>query len=144
MTKTKKTMKTNELIAIFMEFTKDSEELYLIDDYTLRGEDEYQATYVDEMKYKYSWDWLMPVVKKCYDTNNVTCGECGNINHADENDDEIVCKICLHSSERTDFPGLYIEYVDKTLIRGITRGLLDGDIEKTFIAVIEFIKYTRL
>ena len=63
-------MKTNELIAIFMEFTKDSEELYLIDDYTLRGEDEYQATYVDEMKYKYSWDWLMPVISKCRDNSD--------------------------------------------------------------------------
>ena len=137
-------MKTNELIAIFMGFIKDSEELYLIDDYTLRGEDEYQATYVDEMKYKYSWDWLMPVVKKCYDINNVTCSECGNINHVDENDDEIECTICGFTAEHSDFPDIYIGYVDENLVGDITHGLVDCDIEKTFIAVIEFIKYTRL
>ena len=57
-------MNDNKLIAEFMGFTKDSKELYLIDDYTLRSEDEYQATYVDEMKFHTSWDWLMPVVEK--------------------------------------------------------------------------------
>ena len=59
-------MNDNKLIAEFMGFTKDSKELYLIDDYTLRSEDEYQATYVDEMKFHTSWDWLMPVVEKCF------------------------------------------------------------------------------
>ena len=55
-------MKDNKLIAEFMGFTKDSKDLYLIDDYNLRSEDEYQATYVHEMKFHTSWDWLMPVV----------------------------------------------------------------------------------
>ena len=59
-------MKDNKLIAEFMGFTKDSKDLYLIDDYSLRGEDEYQATYVSEMKYHTSWDWLRPVVEKCF------------------------------------------------------------------------------
>ena len=57
-------MKDNKLIAEFMGFTKDSKDLYLIDDYSLRGEDEYQATYVSEMKFHTSWDWLMPVMAK--------------------------------------------------------------------------------
>jgi hypothetical protein len=57
----------NELIAEFMGFTKDSKDLYLIDDYSLRGEDEYQATYVSEMKFNTSWDWLMPVTEKISD-----------------------------------------------------------------------------
>tara|TARA_R110000822_G_scaffold129554_6_gene265746 strand:+ start:1103 stop:1375 length:273 start_codon:yes stop_codon:yes gene_type:complete len=57
-------MKDNKLIAEFMGFTKDSKDLYLIDDYNLRGEDEYQATYVSEMKFHTSWDWLMPVMAK--------------------------------------------------------------------------------
>ena len=60
-------MNDNKLIAEFMGFTKDSKELYLIDDYTLRSEDEYQATYVDEMKFHTSWDWLMPVVLRLLD-----------------------------------------------------------------------------
>jgi hypothetical protein len=50
-----------------MGFTKDSKDLYLIDDYSLRGEDEYQATYVSEMKFNTSWDWLMPVTEKISD-----------------------------------------------------------------------------
>ena len=57
-------MKDNKLIAEFMGFTKDSKDLYLIDDYNLRGEDEYQATYVSEMKFHTSWDWLMPVANE--------------------------------------------------------------------------------
>jgi|TARA_R110000782_G_scaffold117475_1_gene207868 hypothetical protein len=60
----------NKLIAEFMGFTKDSKDLYLIDDYNLRGEDEYQATYVSEMKFHTSWDWLMPVVAKCRNESN--------------------------------------------------------------------------
>ena len=66
------TQENNKLIAEFMGFTKDSKELYLIDDYTLRSEDEYQATYVDEMKFHTSWDWLMPVHKKCMFTKQFT------------------------------------------------------------------------
>tara|TARA_R110000803_G_scaffold53933_1_gene110503 strand:- start:172 stop:513 length:342 start_codon:yes stop_codon:yes gene_type:complete len=57
-------MKDNKIIAEFMGFTKDSKDLYLIDDYNLRSEDEYQATYVGEMKFHTSWDWLMPVVER--------------------------------------------------------------------------------
>ena len=66
----------NKLIAEFMGFTKDSKDLYLIDDYNLRGEDEYQATYVSEMKFHTSWDWLMPVVEKIgYLAHNYGDGE---------------------------------------------------------------------
>ena len=54
----------NKIIAEFMGFTKDSKDLYLIDDYNLRGEDEYQATYISEMKFNTSWSWLMPVIEK--------------------------------------------------------------------------------
>lgn len=50
------------MIAEFMGFIKDDENLYLINDYRLRSESEYQATYVSEMKFHISWDWLMPVV----------------------------------------------------------------------------------
>jgi hypothetical protein len=57
-------MKDNKLIAEFMGFTKDSEDLYLIDNYNLRSEDEYQATYISEMKFHTSWDWLIPVIQK--------------------------------------------------------------------------------
>ena len=57
-------MKDNKIIAEFMGFTKDSKDLYLIDDYNLRSEDEYQATYVHEMKFHTSWDWLMPVIEE--------------------------------------------------------------------------------
>jgi hypothetical protein len=53
---------TNKLIAEFMGYTKDTDELYLIDDYNIRSEEEYQATYVSEMKFHKSWKWLMPVV----------------------------------------------------------------------------------
>ena len=55
-----------------MGFNKDSEDLYLIDDYNLRGENEFQATYVNEMKFNSSWDWLMPVIKKCFQTGDDT------------------------------------------------------------------------
>ena len=65
-------MKNNILIAEFMGFNKDSEDLYLIDDYNLRGENEFQATYVNEMKFNSSWDWLMPVIKKCFQTGDDT------------------------------------------------------------------------
>ena len=58
----------NKLIAEFMGFTKDSENLYLIDDYSLRSDGEHQATYVNEMKFHSSWEWLMPVVEKIEET----------------------------------------------------------------------------
>ena len=57
-------MKNNILIAEFMDFKKDSDGLYLIDDYSLRADNEFQATYINEMKYSSSWDWLMPVINK--------------------------------------------------------------------------------
>ena len=57
-------MKDNKLIAEFMEFHRDTEDLYLIDNYNLRSENQFQATYVREMKFHSSWDWLMPVVEK--------------------------------------------------------------------------------
>lgn len=59
-------IKNNELIADFMGFKKDSDQLYLIDDYDIRGEEEYQATYVSEMKFHFSWDWLIKVIEKIY------------------------------------------------------------------------------
>ncbi len=57
-------MKDNKLIAEFMEFHRDTEDLYLIDNYNLRSENQFQATYVREMKFHTSWDWLMPVIEK--------------------------------------------------------------------------------
>ena len=54
----------NILIAEFMEFHRDTEDLYLIDNYNLRSENQFQATYVREMKFHTSWDWLMSVVEK--------------------------------------------------------------------------------
>jgi|TARA_R110000764_G_scaffold53280_6_gene115935 hypothetical protein len=75
----RKHMIGNRLIAEFMGFTKDSEDLYLIDDYALKGDYEYQATYVNEMKYHTSWDWLMTAVKECYESE--TEPELGDITH---------------------------------------------------------------
>ena len=65
-------MKTedNKLIAEFMGFPIDNSDdpnnpLYLIGhEYNT----EYQATYLIEMKFHNSWDWLMPVARKCIET----------------------------------------------------------------------------
>lgn len=80
----KTTEEKNTLIAEFMGFVKDDENLYLIDDYRLRGESEYQATYVSEMEFHTSWDWLMPVVEAIYNTglDEQTTNEIGDITHA--------------------------------------------------------------
>jgi len=80
--KTKEQLEQNRLIAEFMEFTKDSDGLYLIDDYNLRSEEEYQATYVDKMKFHCSWDWLMPVAERCLCTDEKTDGQHYFINDA--------------------------------------------------------------
>ena len=75
-------MKDNKLIAEFMEFHRDTEDLYLIDNYNLRSENQFQATYVREMKFHSSWDWLMPVVEKCLTTDEKTDGQHYFINDA--------------------------------------------------------------
>ena len=75
-------MKDNKLIAEFMEFHRDTEELYLIDNYNLRSENQFQATYVREMKFHSSWNWLMPVVEKCLATDEKTDGQHYFINDA--------------------------------------------------------------
>jgi len=54
----------NILIAEFMQFHRDTEDLYLIDNYNLRSENQFQATYVREMKFHTSWDWLMSVANE--------------------------------------------------------------------------------
>lgn len=51
------------------------------------------------LQYKYSWDWLMPVVERCYDEGS-----------------------------------------DEKFVGDITHGLLDCDIDSTYMAVVKFIK----
>ena len=57
-------MKSNKLIAEFMnvhEIMHDDYSEYDFDDNTL------DVVHENELKYHSSWDWLMPVVEKCFD-----------------------------------------------------------------------------
>lgn len=59
-------MKNNKLIAEFMgvhEIMHDGYSEYDFDDNTL------DVVHEDELQYDTSWDWLMPVVEKCYTSN---------------------------------------------------------------------------
>ena len=72
--------KNNVLIAEFMgmklgqDHTNDN--MYYDD-----AENLHPPTPIDELKFHTSWDWLMPVVEKCYD-NGADENEVGDITHA--------------------------------------------------------------
>ena len=59
-------MKDNKLIAEFMGWTPCD-----TNDNTMYAnpQDESDAWSADEMRFNESWDWLMPVVDKCYTSN---------------------------------------------------------------------------
>ena len=118
-------MKDNKLIAEFMGGGKE----YHIDinTKTLKS-------------YHTSWDWLMPVVDMCYNTNAVTCGECGKYGLVDEREDEIECSVCGFASEHADFPDVYTGSSDPQSVGDITHALLDCDMDSTYREVVEFIK----
>ena len=63
-------MKDNKLIAEFMGIENDNAKM--------RGhlyECPVTAEYVSDLEYHTSWDWLMPVVQKCFDTQEPTEGQ---------------------------------------------------------------------
>jgi hypothetical protein len=99
-------MKSNKLIAEFLGAKPISlgasveYEMYGIIECIKDGVNEKHFFIPDEMEFKESWDWLMPVVETCYH------------NGAEENH-----------------------------IGDITHALLDCDLEYTYNAVVEFIKW---
>lgn len=52
----------------------------------------------NEMKYHYSWDWLMPAVEKCLTTNETAANQ-----HAIINDALLTCNINVIHEAVTDF-----------------------------------------
>ncbi len=108
-------MKDNKLIAEFMEFHRDTEDLYLIDNYNLRSENQFQATYVREMKFHSSWDWLMPVVEKI------------------ERDERYDVDILQYGTRITDN--------QKEIVNNIADISFDKKIEHTYDAIVKFIQY---
>lgn len=57
-----KTTENNKLIAEFMGMELGDDKTMYYDDV----ENLHPPTAVDKLKYHSSWDWLMPVVEKCY------------------------------------------------------------------------------
>ena len=107
---TQQIIENNKLIAEFMG----------IPSYEYRGytmfvfDDNNHRTDVD-LHYHNSWDWLMPVVKKCYEYGQ------------------------LASDERTDLHLCLLKYKHKCNIEESLLGIID--IESTHKAVVEFIKW---
>ena len=54
-------MKDNKLIAEFMGVPQGSHTHFMIEPFSLESYAD-----VDDLKYDISWDWLMPVIDKCY------------------------------------------------------------------------------
>jgi len=109
----KKIEENNKLIAEFMgihEIMLDEYSNYEIDDiYQILGMKPHMyknmVIHESDLQFHTSWDWLMPVVSKCYD----------NSEEADGKDTNVVGDISHH--------------------------LLDVDMEQTYKAVVEFIKW---
>ena len=77
-------MKNNKLIAEFMKFPKQSD---AVDDRTtayyigniikannINNQNEDDVFHPDDMMFHSSWDWLMPVVEKCFQNQNQNLG----------------------------------------------------------------------
>tara|TARA_R100000322_G_scaffold159175_1_gene119961 strand:+ start:638 stop:1021 length:384 start_codon:yes stop_codon:yes gene_type:complete len=59
-------MKDNKLIAEFMGVPQGEHTHFMVEPFALES-----YANVDDLKYDISWDWLMPVVQKCYETEVV-------------------------------------------------------------------------
>lgn len=96
----------NKLIAEFMDWSKAEQ----LEGYCAFNEAVYQYTY-DELIFHFSWDWLVPAIKKCQ---------------------EAFKNVDTFSKNFGVWKDLYIR---------IQIALNDFDIEKVFSAVVEFVKY---
>ena len=56
-------MKDNQLIAEFMGMNLHHNDKSMMVRKTLQGN---EVLYIDKLEYHTSWDWLMPVIDKCY------------------------------------------------------------------------------
>ena len=74
-------MKDNKLIAEFMGLSTEVFKPSRITNYYHREYNSGTWYEEDELSYNVSWDWLMPVVEKCYD-NGADENEVGDITHA--------------------------------------------------------------
>jgi len=70
-------MKDNKLIAEFMGYVYDDDRFFMEDSEGVR----LYENLPHELQYHTSWDWLMPVVEKCYH-NGADENEVGDITHA--------------------------------------------------------------
>ena len=64
-------MKDNKIIAEFMGMELGDDKTMYYDD----AEILHPPTPINELKYHTSWDWLMPVVLKCFDTQQPEEGQ---------------------------------------------------------------------
>jgi len=64
--------KDNKLIALFMGLEEDGVDGYLVD---MDKDYGYQIIHESCFLYDSSWDWLMPVVQKCFDTQQPSEGQ---------------------------------------------------------------------
>ena len=74
---TNEILKGNKLIAEFMKAKNENSDIYYLPEFghyfNSYGQIEYNECFrSNELKYHSSWDWLMPVIKKCL------IGECKN------------------------------------------------------------------
>jgi len=77
------TMEDNKLIAEFMgavgtpKYNPTECDVYITGYLDVDSDDENAQHFYtpDEMKYRISWDWLMPVVQKCFDTQQPSEGQ---------------------------------------------------------------------
>ena len=76
-------MNDNKLIAEFMgavgtpKYNPTEWDVYITGYLDVDSDDENAQHFYtpDEMKYRISWDWLMPVVQKCFDTQQPSEGQ---------------------------------------------------------------------
>ena len=63
-------MNNNKLIAEFMGVPQGEHTHFMVEPFALES-----YANVDDLKYDISWDWLMPVVQKCFDTQQPSEGQ---------------------------------------------------------------------